>query len=580
MVKRHPLCINEKVEKEGNGGLVEKVLQNRNSFYKFHSVFYVLIIVYVWIDFIESRSLNSVQWFILLALCAVFFLSEYLLYEVLPNRADGKENIRKTCRKLQKILHYVQIIILDAAVINFDNRYLMDVFLLFILLLGAELLAYVQFWEWGGRFRIYLIVGIPACIMTAVRAGAVKMAVFEWAYKLCVFFVMAVLLFMLTELAGRLYDVWLDVAREKEEAEQKVLEMKEMQNKQLEQIQDNNKQLFLKSYEIERANQDIVRTNKQLDAQYRIGTAVLQTFDVDEIIQLLLQAFLDDLNLEAAAVRLRGGIFDSKDRMVIDVCRYSDIKPDRLEEELRKREEEFLSMEEGSYKVEDGMLLIPVFKEEEQIGYLYMLSLEEGYYSEHMINVFLNLTMQFRVGLTNAGIYRQTKELALKDGLTSIYNRRYLTNKFREIAGRVQMDGGRLAVMMMDIDRFKRVNDTYGHLIGDKVLIITASVANEVAEANQGFVGRFGGEEFVVVLPDYTLEAAKKVGEELHRKIGKTSYRDDEVTVKFTVSMGISQYPETCGEAAQLVARADAAMYYSKGHGRNCITVDGTFEEE
>lgn len=560
--------------------MVEKLIQNRNSFYKFHSVFYVLLVIYVWTDFIESHSLNSVQWFVLLALCAGFFLSEYLFYEVLPKKENGRKNIRQISCRFQEILHYVQIIILDAAVINFDNRYLMGVFLLFILLLGAELLAYVQFWEWEGRLRVYLAVGIPACIMTAVRVSTVKLTIFEWAYKLCVFFVMVVLLFMLAELAGGLYDAWLNVAREKAEAEQKVLEMKEMQNKQLEQIQDNNKQLCLKNYEIERANQDIVRTNKQLDAQYRIGTAVLQTFDVDEIIQLLLQAFLDDLNLEAAAVRLRGGIFDSRDRMVIDVCNYSAIEPDRLEEELRKREEEFLSMEQGSYKVEDGMLVIPVFKEEEQIGYLYMLSLEDGYYSEHMINVFLNLTMQFRVGLTNASIYRQTKELALKDGLTSIYNRRYLTNKFREMADRVQADGGRLAVLMMDIDKFKRVNDTYGHLIGDKVLIITASVANEVAESNQGFVGRFGGEEFVVVLPDYTLEAATKVGEELHRKIGEASYQDDEVTVKFTVSMGVSQYPETCGEAAQLVARADAAMYYSKGHGRNCITVDGTFEEE
>lgn len=569
-----------KPEKEGIGGLVEKLLRNRGSFYKFHSVFYVLIIVYVWMDFIENNSMNNEQWSVLIAICAGFILTEYLFYAVLPKGGKDKEKTEKRCRQLQKILHGVQIIVLDAAIINFDNMYLMDVFLLFVLLLGMEMATYVQFWEWGSRLCVYMLVGVPACILTAIRASTVRVSTFEWAYKLCVFFVIVVLLFMVTELAGKLYDTWLDVAREKEEAEQKVQEMKEMQNRQLEQIQDNNKQLCLKNYEIERANQDIVRTNRQLDAQYRIGTAVLKTFDVDKIIQLLLQAFLEDLNLEAAAIRLRSGIADSRDRMVIDVCRYSKVKPDELEEQLKKRDEEFFSMEQGSYKEEEGALVIPVFKEEEQIGYLYMLSLEDGYYSKNKINMFLSLAMQFCVGLTNASIYRQTRELALKDGLTSIYNRRYLTHTFGEMAGKAQKDGGKLAVLMMDIDRFKRVNDTYGHLIGDKVLIITAAVANEVAEACQGFVGRFGGEEFVVVLPDYTLEDAKKVGEELHRKIGETSYQDEEVTVKFTVSMGISEYPETCGEAGQLIARADVAMYYSKTHGRNCITVDGTFEEE
>lgn len=556
------------------------MIQNRSSFYKFHSVFYVLIVIYVWMDFIANNSLNNAQWPVLLTICAGFVLSEYLFYNVLPKRGKDKEKTRKRCRQLQEILHCVQIIVLDAVVVNFDNRYLIDVFLLFVLLLGMELLVYVQFWEWEGRFRIYLIVGVPACIFTAIRVNAVRVSTFEWAYKLCVFFVMMVLLILVTELAGKLYDMWLDVAREKEEAEQKVQKMKEMQNKQLEQIQDNNKQLCLKNYEIERANQDIVRTNRQLDAQYRIGTEVLKTLDVDKIIELLLQAFLDDLNLEAAVIRLRSGIVDSRDRMVADVCRYSEIKPDELEEKVKKRDEEFLSMEQGSYREEEGALVIPLFREEEQIGYLYMLSLEDGYYSKNRINVFLNLAIQFCVGLTNANIYRQTRELALKDGLTSIYNRRYLTHKFEEMAEQAQKDGGKLAVLMMDIDKFKRVNDTYGHLIGDKVLILTAAVANEVAEACQGFVGRFGGEEFVVVLPEYTLEDAKKVGEELHRKIGETNYQDEEVTVEFTVSMGISEYPETCDEAGQLIARADVAMYYSKSHGRNCITVDGTFEEE
>lgn len=567
-----------------------QLIQKESTSFKLHAGFCVIILACVIVDMTNYHELNRAQYNILIGMCIGILIVDAVIYLLLPylhdrkTKADPKSD-NKTVLKvkrgvIQRICKAVELGCLEMALINYDQGYLMDFLLLFLMILSIELLLCMSFWENWDRYKFYAFIALPLYILSSIRTYYVHQDMFDLVCKLCMYTVIVVLMVLIGEIADRQYDAWIVAVREREEAMQEVYALKEKQEKQLKIIQKSNEELCLKNYEIERANQNMISTNRQLDAQYRIGTAVLQTLDVDEIIELLLQAFLDDMEMEAAAVRLLAGTVDNKDRLVVDISLYSEVKPDEFEKQVRSRDEEFMSMEQGSYIVEDKILVIPVFKEEEQVGYLYMFSTEDGYYDKHEVNVFLNLAMQFRVGLTNANLYRKTQEMALKDGLTKIYNRRYLTNTFEEKAKEAMLNESKLSVLMMDIDKFKNINDTYGHLIGDKVLIEVASIANTITERFNGFVGRYGGEEFVVVLPGYALEEAEEIGKEIHQSIGEASYRDDAVTVRFTVSMGISNYPETCEEASELIAKADCAMYYSKTHGRNCITVDGRFDKD
>ena len=127
---------------------------------------------------------------------------------------------------------------------------------------------------------------------------------------------------------------------------------------------------------------------------------------------------------------------------------------------------------------------------------------------------------------------------------------------------------------MFDIDKFKSVNDTYGHLAGDEVIKCIASVIEQHTEKYDGFVCRYGGEEFVIALPNMKLEAAQTIIEDLFDKICSKVVRYNEFEIPLSVSIGLTSYPEICENQDEILKRADWCMYYAKKHGRHQICVD------
>ena len=129
---------------------------------------------------------------------------------------------------------------------------------------------------------------------------------------------------------------------------------------------------------------------------------------------------------------------------------------------------------------------------------------------------------------------------------------------------------------LFDIDKFKRINDTYGHLVGDEVIKKIASItAHAIEETELGFICRYGGEEFVIALPDMSVEQALPIIQKLHTEIATTAVEAYGHVVTMNVSIGVSAYPELCDDVNQLIKRADWSMYYAKEHGRGQIKVDG-----
>ena len=131
-----------------------------------------------------------------------------------------------------------------------------------------------------------------------------------------------------------------------------------------------------------------------------------------------------------------------------------------------------------------------------------------------------------------------------------------------------------MSVALFDIDKFKSVNDTYGHLAGDEVIKCIASVAEQCIEKYDGFVCRYGGEEFVAALPNKKLEIAQPIIEELFEEICSKIVKYNEYEIPISVSIGLTSYPEICKNTDELLKRADWCMYYAKEHGRHQINVD------
>lgn len=178
--------------------------------------------------------------------------------------------------------------------------------------------------------------------------------------------------------------------------------------------------------------------------------------------------------------------------------------------------------------------------------------------------------------------YRQSLSMALTDALTGLYNRRYLDAHLAGQLARTAKTGKPLGVLIIDIDRFKSVNDSFGHAVGDQVLRETARrIANQVR--NFDMVARYGGEEFVVVMPDTDEAQAAIVAERLRSAIadgpiGVTGASPSELSITASIGgavTGRAGQESAEDDAVQLLRRADRALYRAKGAGRNRICLDG-----
>lgn len=157
------------------------------------------------------------------------------------------------------------------------------------------------------------------------------------------------------------------------------------------------------------------------------------------------------------------------------------------------------------------------------------------------------------------------------DPLTELMNRRSLMERLQQEWARIQRNGRALAVIMADIDRFKRVNDTYGHLIGDKVICeVAKALAEQCRESDRP--ARYGGEEFIILVPDVDAEGAAVLAERCRQSLADASVPVKDGCVTVTASFGVadSAGADSC-EA--IVQRADEAMYKAKQAGRNCVVV-------
>ena len=173
------------------------------------------------------------------------------------------------------------------------------------------------------------------------------------------------------------------------------------------------------------------------------------------------------------------------------------------------------------------------------------------------------------------------EDIARLDAVTGIANRRALTDDLTGEVARATRYGRPLSVLLIDIDHFKAVNDTYGHQFGDAVLAATASTLKRTVRSSDA-VARYGGEEFVVTLPETTLEAAALAAEKLRAAVEARTVVRGETSARVTISVGVASLresgltaPEGAAEAAQrLLAAADASMYAAKHAGRNRVVTE------
>jgi diguanylate cyclase (GGDEF)-like protein len=218
-------------------------------------------------------------------------------------------------------------------------------------------------------------------------------------------------------------------------------------------------------------------------------------------------------------------------------------------------------------------MVVPLKIRDRILGTLNLASASSGAFTAEDFEILQRCGHLAAVAVENSQLYRQTREMSLIDALTGIYNHRHFKYLLGVEVGRAQRYARTMALLMMDVDNFKRINDTLGHPIGDQVLRGMARILGEGVRRSD-VLARYGGEEFAVILQETDFEAASGVAEKLCREVeAKAAFPDGRGgEVRATISVGLAFYPSDAVDGAALLARADEALYRAKQSGKNRVS--------
>lgn len=216
-----------------------------------------------------------------------------------------------------------------------------------------------------------------------------------------------------------------------------------------------------------------------------------------------------------------------------------------------------------------SLIMAPLLDDSRLIGLIRLQSDRKELFTNDDLRVLDTIANLVSFALSNALLYEQTQDLAIRDSLTGIYVRRYFFERLKEEHRRALMTNRPLSVLMCDLDFFKSCNDRYGHSVGDLMLQKFSQIIKEAA--GSGIVGRYGGEEFIVLLPETKLEEAAQVAESIREQFESSALLIRRERIQMTVSIGVASMPDDALDHEQLIQKADERLYYAKQTGRNKV---------
>jgi diguanylate cyclase (GGDEF)-like protein len=229
-----------------------------------------------------------------------------------------------------------------------------------------------------------------------------------------------------------------------------------------------------------------------------------------------------------------------------------------------------------------SMILLPLMRQGELIGSLNMAScMADRFTADRSTDFLERLAAIFSICLENSLNHERLKLIGLVDPLTGAYNRRYFETRCHEEVAHARRYRQPLSCLFLDVDKFKRINDTLGHLAGDEVLRHVACLIKSQLRSNDVFA-RYGGEEFVVLLPRTEARQACQIAERIRSTIAMQPFQPHpEESHAITISIGVSQLPEEFSgddgaSIEKLIGAADGALYQAKESGRNKVVWEGT----
>jgi diguanylate cyclase (GGDEF)-like protein len=218
------------------------------------------------------------------------------------------------------------------------------------------------------------------------------------------------------------------------------------------------------------------------------------------------------------------------------------------------------------------MIAVPLHSSGRIIGVLALYDRSSSPFTTADLETIRTFAGQASVAVDNVLLHQEAQRLSVTDGLTGLSNYRAFQRQLAREVERATRFHRPLGLLLLDIDHFKTVNDTYGHQVGDEVLIeLARRVQHEVRDVDS--VGRYGGEELVVILPETDTDGAGLLAERICESVRRTPFEAGSTSITVTVSIGAAALPDHGTTPADLIRAADEAMYAVKGSGRDAWRV-------
>ncbi|MFC1849243.1 diguanylate cyclase [candidate division CSSED10-310 bacterium] len=327
---------------------------------------------------------------------------------------------------------------------------------------------------------------------------------------------------------------------------------------------------------------------------YKIYKEMRTTLDFDLLLDGLVKIINDDTKSDAVFIYLldeknelilNGTTDDFKDyigKVTLDVniledylanYEYSKISGHPLPKKEEKREN-VNNIEE--FQAFSSEILVPMISNNIVIGCLELKNYQKNAYDfrdKQFMTFIATIASQCAIALENALLRRKTELLSVTDEMTTLFNFRFFSQKLNEEITRCARYGHTLSLIMLDLDRFKDFNDTFGHPAGDLALHELADIMKKSIR-DVDIAARYGGEEFSIILPETGSQEAQIITERIRKKVASHNFvpRNHQHFRKLTISAGIASFPHDAAQAADLIDRADKALYYSKTRGRNRVS--------
>jgi len=348
---------------------------------------------------------------------------------------------------------------------------------------------------------------------------------------------------------------------------------------------------ILRSVENQRIFKNVEATKFELGQFFDASRRLNSVLSMDEVLDAALRSAADVVDYDFAAVTLwEGGRHYVE---AVDCAEPFDCEPGELRGASfppnsglvamavenqhylpyggRLRDGETVVFTHGEQLPElESLLVLPLIVRGEAIGTLVVGTEQLGGVATERREMLEVIANQVAVSLQNARLYARMEQLATTDELTGLPNRRSFDRKLEEAVARHGRADRRFGLIILDIDHFKEVNDTWGHAVGDEVLEEVAGVLRDsVREID--VPARYGGEEFAVILEETALEGAERVAERIRQGVADLEFQADGEAFQCTVSLGIAIWSGDGETVDAIVEAADDALYYAKEHGRNRV---------